>query len=202
MEPLPTYRIVLPIVAMAVLCVVCWVRKIPRFQAMLLGIGIMSAFGMILDQISVRLCPEYFTALHSPIVGLTEPTLLGMAWGFLGSWWGGALWGYLAGVIATSETQFPPFTVRNLIRPMLVTISFVAIVTTITGLTVWRHAEMFEIHFVGWLTTAVPVERQKNAFIVACYHFSAYISAIVGGMTMCVWLGWKRRQQPNTYPRT
>lgn len=192
MEPLPTYRIVLPIIAVAGLTIFCVIRNVPRFRAMLLGIGVFSAYGILQDQVSARLCPEYFTDMHPPIPGLTDPTLMGIAWGFLAAWWGGALVGYIAGMVATSGPRHPPLPVRALVRPLLVTVLVVALVTTLAGVSAWRHVELFDVRFETWVSHVVPPGRQRNAFVVASYHFVAYGASVISGVTLCVWVGFRR----------
>lgn len=192
MEPLAWHRIAIPIVLTILLAVVCWFRDDVRFRAMLLGVGFLSCFGMTMDQLSARLCPEYFTVLHPPIPNLTDPTLLGIAWGYLGSWWGGAVMGYVMGIVATAGTKHPPVSLRQLVVPMLCIVAITVVGTLITGVAVWRHTEMLEVRFADWLDRAVPPERQRNAFIVANYHFAAYASAIVASVVMIVRVGIKR----------
>ena len=195
MEPLPWYRIAIPIVLTVLLVGVCWFRKDVRFRAMLLGVALLSAFGMTMDQLSARLCPEYFTVLHPPIPNLTYPTLLGIAWGYLGSWWGGALMGYVMGIVATIGTRHPPLSLRQLAVPMVSVVALTAVGTLITGIAVWRHTEMLEVRFADWLDRAVPRERQRNAFIVANYHFAAYATAIVSSIVMSVRVGMQRSKK-------
>ena len=76
MEPLPWWRIAIPPVALVALGVYAWLRPNTRANAALIGAGLMAGYGSLHDQVSVRLCPEYFTVLHNPIPGLTDPTLL------------------------------------------------------------------------------------------------------------------------------
>lgn len=54
-------------------------------------------YGVILDQITARICLAYFTEFH-PNIGLPhDPTIVGMAWGLIATWWvGAALGGLLA----------------------------------------------------------------------------------------------------------
>jgi hypothetical protein len=154
----------------------------------------LAEYGMAQDQISARLCPEYFTALHNPIPGLTDPTLLGLAWGFLGAAPGGIAMGYAAGLAATVGRR-PPMAVRELVRPMLVLLAAVATVTAITGISAHRHAEMFAIRLDSFADRLVPVERHRSLFVVACYHLAAYASAIIGSIVMCVWIGAERNRR-------
>ena len=89
MTPLGWHQIALPVVMCMVLAVVA--GRVPRYRFALMGLVVLVGYAMLQDQVSARLCPEYFTVLHPPIPGLTDPTLLGISWGFLGAWWGGVL---------------------------------------------------------------------------------------------------------------
>jgi hypothetical protein len=191
MEPLAWYRIAAPVVFVAGLAVLCAARNVPRFRSMLLGIGVLSGYAILQDQVSARLCPEYFTVLHNPIPGLTDPTLLGIAWGFLGAWWGGALMGYFAGIAATAGRK-PPLGPRELVRPMLVLVLAVGTVTAITGLSVWHYAAVFEVRLDPGLTGAVPAENRRGLFVVACYHLTAYAAGVVGSVVLLGWI-WRER---------
>ena len=194
MEPLPLYRLLAPAAFVAGLAVVGLVRPdLARFRAMLLGIAAMTGYGMAQDQVSARLCPEYFTRLHPPIPGVTDPTLLGIAWGFLGAWWGGALLGYFAGIAATIGPR-PPVPVRELVRPMLVLVVVVAGVAALTGVAVAVHADLLGVALGPGMAAAVPPGRHRALFVVACLHFAAYASAAVGSVGLCVWVGVSRQR--------
>jgi hypothetical protein len=166
---------------------VCLWRNMPRFRAMLLGIVLLSGYAIVQDQFSARLCPEYFTVLHNPIVGLTDPTLLGITWGFLGSWWGGALLGYGAG-LASTLGRHQPMTVKQLLKPMLCVIAFVAVCTTLAGISVAMNADGFSVQVHALSTETIPVQRHKAAFIVATYHLVAYAASVV----CIVWIANRR----------
>jgi hypothetical protein len=194
MEPLPWYRYVVPFVGVLALAALCVRSSNPRYRAMLLGVAAMSGYGMLMDQVSARLCPEYFTVLHNPIPGLTDPTLLGVVWGFVGACWGGAIMGYAAGVTATAGRK-PPLSVRELVRPMLAVVAGIAVTTAVTGASADRHAEMFSIRLDPSWDEFVPPQRHRAVFVVACYHFAAYVAAVVGGVVLCAWVARERSRR-------
>ena len=56
-------------------------------------------YGIVHDQITARLCVEYFTIFHAPIFGGTDdPTSLGFGWGILATWWVGLFLGVVTRV--------------------------------------------------------------------------------------------------------
>lgn len=50
-------------------------------------------YGILHDQVTARVCVEYFTIGHPSIFGTEDPTLLGIGWGILATWWAGPLLG-------------------------------------------------------------------------------------------------------------
>ncbi len=181
MPPLDVYQMVLPVAACAVLAALAF--RIPRYQFALMGLVAIVVFAMLMDQISARLCPEYFTVLHRPIPGVTNPTLLGVCWGFLGGWWGGIVLGYTAGLCATLGPR-PQLAPRELLRPMALLVLAVAVVTALTGFTVWRHAEMLGVQLDQFHTDIVPVARHRALLVVACYHLVAYVSSALASVVL------------------
>lgn len=92
-EPLPLWQIIIPAMAVALVALICLLREMPFLRIVMLGVGGAVVYGILQDQITVRLCPEYFTIAHLPISGISNLSLLGTIWGFLGSWWAGLIAG-------------------------------------------------------------------------------------------------------------
>lgn len=192
MPPLQTHQMVLPVLACLLLAVTSF--RLPRYRFALIGLVVVVGSAVLQDQVSARLCPEYFTHLHRPIPGLADPTLLGICWGFLGAWWGGALLGYAAGLTATLGPR-PKLTPRELVKPIVLVVCAVAAATTLAGVSVWRHAEMLGVTLDPGMAEAVPVRRHRELLTVACYHFVAYAGSAVGSVVLCVWVWAERRKR-------
>lgn len=191
MEPLPWYKLAVPAAAVGGLAVFCLLRPAARPRIMLLAVTVLCGYAVLQDQVSARLCPEYFTVLHNPVPGVADPTLLGLVWGFLGAAPGGLVLGYALGLAATAG-RHPSWGVRRLVRPLLALIGFVGFVTAVTGLAVWRHLDLFGVRFESDVAAAVPAGRQRAAFVVACYHLAAYAASAAGSVGLCVWVGVRR----------
>jgi hypothetical protein len=92
-------------------------------------------YGILHDQITARVCVEYFSMAHPTILPLTSPTLLGLEWGILATWWVGCGLGLL---LATSARlgSLPSLSARDLshsIRLLLLSMAFCALLAGITG---------------------------------------------------------------------
>jgi hypothetical protein len=194
MEPLQTWRIVTPLVVVPLILAYCLVRRRPDLLITALCIVAMTLYGMVQDQVSVRLSCEYFTIGHPPIEGLHDPTLLGLAWGFLGSWWGGLLLGMALGLTATLGKK-PGLTVGEVFPGVACLLLAMAIVTGITGGSAYYNGNIVHLRLGGSLGMAIPGDRHLLFFTVACAHFGTYVTAIAGSLLLCGWAAWLRARK-------
>src|SRR5882757_5376717 len=70
-----------------------------------LGLGAAIGYGILHDQITARICVEYFTVGHPPLIASTSPTLLALAWGVVATWWVGLPLGLGLAVAARVGTR-------------------------------------------------------------------------------------------------
>ena len=49
--------------------------KVQKAKVIALGVGVAVVYGLIHDQITVRLCVEYFSLAHPPLFPVSSPTL-------------------------------------------------------------------------------------------------------------------------------
>jgi hypothetical protein len=192
-EPLPWWRIAAPLLTFISLCLICGLRPLPLLRIVLLcGLG-MIGYGALQDQISARLSPEYFTIGHAPVPGISHPTLVGIAWGFLGGFPGGIALGIPLALAATLG-PLPHLTARRLVRPLLVVLAVTAIGTLIAGASGAYNATVVNIAIGEPWASFVPRERQWHFFVVACAHFGTYLGAGAAGCGLCLWVIWRRQR--------
>jgi hypothetical protein len=194
LDPLPWWRVLAPPLAFLVLAGVCRLRPVPLLQIIFRVCLALIGYGMIQDQVSARLSPEYFTIGHPPISGVSAPTLLGIAWGFLGGLPGGILLG-TALALAMRSGPRPPLSIAAVRKPTLLLLAGMALGTLISGLSAWYNTSVMNIA-VGtpWSSVLAP-ERQRVFFIVASAHFGTYLSAAFLGLGLCGWAFSRRGLQ-------
>src|SRR5436190_782619 len=70
--------------------------------------GAAIVYGVVHDQVTARVCVEYFTIGHPPVFGTDDPTLLGLGWGVIATWWVGAVGGGIVCVrVWRSRSRMP-----------------------------------------------------------------------------------------------
>ena len=190
--PLHPAKIIIQLAVVGGLLAFWTFRPDPLRRVLQIGIAAEVAYAMLQDQISVRLCPEYFTVAHPRIEGLTDPTLLGLAWGFLGAWWGGALIGAFTG-FAARVGHWPKLNPQELLCPTAWLLLFQAGVTAAAGWIATYEVSEPGFMIIESLASHIPVERHNACYIVSRMHQGTYLSAIAGGAFICGWIFQRRR---------
>src|SRR6516164_1800000 len=75
-------------------------------------------YGILHDQVTARVCVEYFTIGHPPVFNTTSPTLLALGWGVIATWWMGAFLGLILALAARLGSP-PRLNADDLIKPVL-----------------------------------------------------------------------------------
>jgi hypothetical protein len=162
-----------------------WIRIISL--ALFAAIG----YGIAHDQVTARVCVEYFTIGH-PIIWPTEsPTLLAFIWGVVATWWVGLPLGLLLAAAARLGRR-PAFTARQLRRPiadLLLVMGSCALIAGVTGAVLARRGAVF---LVEPLASRVPAARHVAFLADLWAHSASYAAGLIGGVVLVVWT-WRRR---------
>lgn len=98
----------------------------------LLSIFASVIYGIIHDQITARICVEYFTIGHPPVFDTTDPTLLALGWGIIATWWVGLILGVPL-AIAARAGSWPRLLPSQLVRPLGMMLAIVGILAAVAG---------------------------------------------------------------------
>ena len=99
----------------------------------ILCIGSAAVYGIVHDQITARVCIEYFTIGHPPISDTTSPTWLALRWGIIATWWAGFLLGVPL-AIAARVGRRPKRSVQSLLRPILTLLLVMGVCALVAGI--------------------------------------------------------------------
>ena len=163
----------------------------PALRIILLSIGAAITYGIIHDQITARLCVEYFTIGHPQIIESDSPTVLAFFWGGVATWWVGLLLG-TGLTIAARVGRRPKLTASQLRRPigfLMITMFSIALLAGIIG---YFSAQADAIKLLEPLATEVPADKHIAFLTVAAAHLGSYLSSFIGGITLWM-ITWKKR---------
>lgn len=160
--------------------------EVTQFAAIILLTTLAAVvYGIVHDQITVRICLEYFTIFHPPVVPTTNPTLLAFGWGVIATWWAGFLIG--VPLAFCSRLGAPPRRdVTSLVRPVAKLMLVMAGGAILSGFIGWTLASNGVIQMTEYSASLLPESRQARFFADLWAHNASYAGGFIGGLVLCV----------------
>lgn len=157
-------------------------------KIILLSIAAAVVYGILHDQITARVCVEYFTIGHPDIFGTDSPTLLGLGWGVVATWWAGVLIGFPLAFASQLGSQ-PKRSAGSLVVPIAKLLGIMASCAVVAGLVGFGLATLGNIRLVGLMAELVPREKHRYFLADLWAHNASYLSGFVGGILLAanVW---------------
>jgi hypothetical protein len=160
-------------------------------KILLLAVSAAVVYGIVHDQVTARICVEYFTIGHAPIFGTDDPTLLGLGWGVLATWWVGVLLGVPLVIVARAGS-LPKRSARSLVRPIGWLMLSAAAGAVIAGFVGWIAASRGWVYLVGRFAAEVPAEQHVPFLIDGFAHTASYGVGFVGGLVVLAVVWYER----------
>jgi hypothetical protein len=150
-----------------------------------LSVAAAVTYGIVHDQITSRICVEYFTIGHAPVFGTDDPTLLALGWGVIATWWVGLILGVPL-AMAARLGKWPKRNAMSLLRPIAWMMLVTAICAAVAGVIGWLLARNGIVLLLDDLADRVP--RDKHVPFLACLwaHSASYLVGFVGGVIVIV----------------
>ncbi len=161
-------------------------------QIILLCVFVAVLYGVLQDQITVRLCLEYFTVGHVPIFGDQDPTILAIFWGTTASWWVGLPLGILL-AIASTVGRGQIRSARSLVRPLAILLLIMGLSAALAGISGYYLTATDTVSFTGNYANRLAKDRIAPFLACAFAHDTSYLVGIIGS---CFLIGktWLRRK--------
>ena len=170
-------------------------RNMQSATIIFLSIAAAIVYGIVHDQITARICVEYFTIGHPPIFGTNSPTLLGIGWGVIATWWVGMILGVPLDIVSGCGNR-PTLSARRLIHPILILLGCMACAAFAAGLAGYMAAAAHAVWLTEPMASLVPPERHVAFLTDLWAHLASYASGLLGGTVLIIW-SWRRRGTPN-----
>jgi hypothetical protein len=162
-------------------------------QIILLCVASAVAYGVLHDQVTARVCIEYFTVFHPPVFRTASPTLLGLGWGVIATWWVGLPLGVLLAIAARAGTRHRKLSAGDLMRPVAYLLLGVGAAALLAGVSGWWLAVRGVVVLPEWLAASIPSASQARFMGDWWAHNASYACATIGGVGLSV-LTWRRRR--------
>jgi hypothetical protein len=150
-------------------------------------------YGIVHDKITARICIEYFTVFHPPVFATQSPTLLGLGWGIIATWWVGAFLGVLLAVAARAGSR-PKLHPSALLSPIAKLLVVMAASAFLSGLTGFLLAQRGLIVPPAWVALTLTPSTRAHFMADWWAHSASYAVGFFGGIYLCV-TQYRRRSQ-------
>ena len=140
-------------------------------------------YGLIHDQITARICLDYFTIGHPRMFASNSPTLHALYWGVTATWWAGLAVGILI-ALASRVGDLPKLGWRQQLYPAGILMAAMAGMAFLIGVsTLMKSDGWVERTFDDWFGN-LPV-TDKGAFLADFMaHNTSYLVGFVGGVVL------------------
>lgn len=148
-------------------------------------------YGITHDQVTARVCVEYFTIFHPPIFETDSPTVLAFGWGVLATWWCGLFLGIPLAMIARLGSR-PRLGPGDLVKPIGVVLLVMAAISFLAGVAGLIAAKAGWVWLLGPLASEIPGPKHAAFLADLWAHTAAYAVGLLGGIAVLI-RTWRRR---------
>lgn len=184
-----------------------WMDAMRKFGVLtttiFLSILLAGCYGMLHDQVTYSISPEYFTKFKYRQFGF-DPVWFGghrqtvAVIGFLATWWVGLAIGLILGFTALIFRDHR--LMRRAITRAIAFVFLTAIVFSFAGF-LWGKYRLVQTGVDWWLPS--DLRDQDSFIIVGSVHNFSYLGGVAGLLTGVIYLCWKYdaiRKRSNTFP--
>ncbi|MGH7130602.1 MAG: hypothetical protein ACREJO_01460 [Phycisphaerales bacterium] len=163
-------------------------------RIILLCIGAAIAYGIVHDQVTIRICPEYFTVAHPQVISIADPhtrdqgllTILALIWGVIATWWVGLGLG-IPLAMAARIGSWPKLTDGVLLKSVLWLLAVMGVCAAVSGLIAMFVCDGATFrYFYSWVAEQVPRNMHARMEIAGVMHNVSYAVGFFGGLILCV----------------
>ncbi|MBZ5501871.1 MAG: hypothetical protein LAN59_06440 [Acidobacteriia bacterium] len=142
-------------------------------------------YGVVHDQFTARICVEYFTVFHPPVFMTQSPTLLGLGWGIIATWWVGAFLGILLAIAARAgaRSKLPAMALVGPIGRLLLAMAVFAVLSGLTGFLLARRGSIAPPE---WVASSLAPSAYPRFMADWWAHGASYAVGLIGGIVLCV----------------
>ena len=164
-----------------------------------LSIAAAMGYGIAHDEVTIRVCPEYFTVAHAhlPLLHSGSATIVALGWGVATSWWAGLAIG-IALAIAARAGSSRKFTWKDFLRSVALLLLVMAAVAALAGFAGWWLTTTGRITAIQAWAAMLPFDRQGVFMADVWAHASNYLSGSIGGLLFVAHTLWQRVSAPMT----
>ncbi len=155
----------------------------------IIGLSILAGaiYGIIHDQVTARVCLEYFTVFHPDVFHTRSPTLLALGWGVLATWWVSLFLGLMLAIAAQAGSR-PTVSAFELLPKLVKLLAIMAVCALAAGIAGYFLQGLG----MEYYATNIPKQIRHSFYVDLWAHNMSYLSGFVGGIMLSI-LVWRSR---------
>ena len=142
-------------------------------------------YGVVHDQVTARVCLEYFTIAHPQVVRSHSPALVGLAWGLLAGAPAGAFAGAMVG-LAAGERALSKLGWRHFLPSALALCAVMAVAAALAGACGHFLTARGEVQMLAEFAPLVPRDRHARFMAVVYAHLASFGVGLAGTVAIAV----------------
>jgi hypothetical protein len=143
--------------------------------------------------VTARVCVEYFTIGHAPVLETHSPTLLALFWGTVATWWVGLMLGIVLSIAARGG-RAPRRSAREIVIPVMRLLGVVGVCAIAAGVIGWLAGRAGALPLPPRFAFRIPPERHAAFVADGAAHLAAYLVGALGGVVLSVRV-WRARRR-------
>ena len=165
----------------------------------LLAVGGAVTYGVVNDQFTAHLAPQYFTIGHVDHLHVNTPFMLAFEWGFLGTWWVGLTLGILAAMIA--RLGWGAKVPAAWFVPRLVGLfGAMALAAAATWIVAYFLAGANAVDVPSVVRPGVVPSQRLTYYADWAANVASYAAGGCGALALLAWAGWRRLHASDVEP--
>jgi len=142
-------------------------------------------YGLLHDQVTARVCLEYFTVAHRPIARSSSATVLGAVWALVAAAPAGIFAGTLVS-LAARDGLGPKLEWRRFVRPLLRLAAMTAGAAMLAGLAGYVLTARGAVRMIADYAHVITPPRQPRFMAVVYAHIASFTAGITGTLVIAV----------------
>lgn len=160
-------------------------------KIVLLGVIASIVYGILHDQITTRVCLEYFTVFHVRVIHTNSPTTLALVWGVIATWWVGLILGVPVALFARIGRR-PKLNARQLVLPIAVLMLVMGASSLVAGVAGYAVARTGNVVLWEPWASRIPVAKHAAFMADLWAHRTAYGVGYFGSIFLWGWCVYRR----------
>jgi hypothetical protein len=167
----------------------------------IVGLSVLAAcvYGVVHDQITARMCLEYFTVAHPDVAG-HEPTRIALYWGVVATWWVGLPLG-VAVAVASRAGDRVPATARHAAPRIAMLLVVLFVLAMSAGAVGWAAYTPSDPWIGSRWGDRIPEAHRAGFAFDACAHAVSYVGGAIGGLVVAARTFLARARKATSDPR-